>query len=194
MTIDLDHSVYNDPPVLGTDAGNGSATVVDSNGLNVVPLLAADGYHQLKGSPTIDQGATDGASGTSNIDGQERTIGAKADVGADEFAHQTSLKLARCNPPTVVLTDARLRDRLHRDRYRPGSRGAAAHPGTVSFSSSGGKGGYRQFQLHAERTGPQQPRDLRGQLQAEDRQRRVAHCCTGIPRGRNHDGSQGRLR
>lgn len=48
------------------------------------PLLSAD-YHELSGSPTIDAGITDPASGTADLDGNARVQGASTDIGAYEF-------------------------------------------------------------------------------------------------------------
>ena len=51
------------------------------------PLLAADGFHQLAGSPTIDAGQTNSVSvGSEDIDGGPRVTGTAPDIGADEEA------------------------------------------------------------------------------------------------------------
>ena len=57
----------------------------NQNAATSPPLLAADGFHQLANSPTIDAGSPTLAAGT-DIDGEARTIGTAPDIGADEFA------------------------------------------------------------------------------------------------------------
>jgi hypothetical protein len=136
VVIDLDHSNYATVEAK-TDAGGGSATVTAAgSGSNQVapPQLASDGIHQLAGSPTVDQGATDTSSGTTDVDGQLRTIGLEADIGADELADSTTTTVA-CAPATVTLGET------------PGAStctatvadtsAATAPTGEVSFSSSG---------------------------------------------------------
>jgi hypothetical protein len=86
-TVTLDHSNYGTADAI-TDAGGGTAAITTAgSGTNQTgtPLLAADGYHQLAGSPTIDAGELDASSGIADIDGQSRTIGQLPDIGADEF-------------------------------------------------------------------------------------------------------------
>jgi hypothetical protein len=109
VTIDLDHSDYASVAETSDVAAGGVASITGpsaSEGFNVEapPSLAADGYHELAGSPTIDAGATDISSAATDIDGQNRSIG-KPDIGADEYIHPTSLALS-CTPEEVILTDA----------------------------------------------------------------------------------------
>jgi hypothetical protein len=107
VQIVLDHSAYVNTGVFA-DAGGGSASVTPPGSpTNIVgrPLLAADGYHQLPGSPTLDAGAVDRFSGTTDIDGQLRTIGVAPDIGADEAGHFTTTSVA-CTPLTATLGDA----------------------------------------------------------------------------------------
>lgn len=59
---------------------------------------AAGDYHQAAGSPTIDAGAVDGSSGTTDFDGDARTLGSAPDIGADEFVPPA--------PPAVPDTTA----------------------------------------------------------------------------------------
>jgi hypothetical protein len=50
------------------------------------PLFASPtDYHQAAHSPTVDAGRASGLIGTLDLDGQERTFGAKPDIGADEW-------------------------------------------------------------------------------------------------------------
>ena len=137
VTIELDHSDYGPGPAETETEDGGSAAIVDTNGFSLAPLLAADGYHQLKGSPTIDAGAVDGASGSTDIDGQERTIDAQPDVGADEFAHRTTLTLA-CDPEAVTPTGALPGPGTSCTATVADIAGGATTPtGTVSFSFIG---------------------------------------------------------
>jgi hypothetical protein len=104
VTVNLDHSDFAQIKT-ENDAGGGTATVTGpGSGTNITaePLLAADGYHELLGSPTIDQGATDPSSGTTDVDGEQRVFGPGADIGADEFQVATATSLA-CSPASVVV-------------------------------------------------------------------------------------------
>jgi hypothetical protein len=66
--------------------GRVSVTPPGTNGnLRATPWLARDNLHQLPGSPTVDRGAVDGASGGLDVDGQPRAMGEGADIGADEL-------------------------------------------------------------------------------------------------------------
>ncbi len=65
-------------------------------------MLAADGFHQVAGSPTVNAGATDGNSGTTDVDGQHRTIDTTPDIGADELAFPTSTTVG-CTPGSLVI-------------------------------------------------------------------------------------------
>jgi hypothetical protein len=66
---------------------SGTGAAVNDLGGNqtaVEPLLAADGYHQLPGSPTIEAGIATAENGPTDIDGEPRTQGPALDIGADE--------------------------------------------------------------------------------------------------------------
>lgn len=112
MEVLLDQSNY-DSIARFVDAGGGTATVSPTGpgttNENAAPLLTADG-HQLAGSVTIDNGATDADSAATDIDGQVRTLGAAADIGADEFEPPfttvpTATKLS-CSPVTLKAGDS----------------------------------------------------------------------------------------
>jgi hypothetical protein len=105
VTMNLDHSDYD--TAIDEDASGGAASVTaagtGTGNITGTPLLAADGYHELTGSPTINAGATDGNSGTTDIDGQLRQIGLAApDIGADEFAAAPATNVA-CAPSSVLV-------------------------------------------------------------------------------------------
>jgi hypothetical protein len=86
-TINLDHSNYSTTHI---DSGVASITSPSTSGNQTAsPVFvntAADDYHQVVGSPTIDAGAVDGSSGTTDIDGDARVIGSAADIGFDEYS------------------------------------------------------------------------------------------------------------
>ena len=72
MEIDLNHSDYATTST-STDAGGGSASVTATGteaNIEATLLLAADGIHELRGSPTVDKGVVLELSGEHDIDGQ----------------------------------------------------------------------------------------------------------------------------
>jgi hypothetical protein len=104
VTMNLDHSDYDS--AIDEDVSGGAASVTapgtGTGNITAAPLLAADGYHQLTGSPTINAGATDGNSGTQDIDGQARQIGlASPDIGADESGIASTTAVS-CAPSPVM--------------------------------------------------------------------------------------------
>jgi hypothetical protein len=110
VNVTLDYSDYASASAfagIGCTTGAGSASVTAAGTLNnqtLAPTLAGDGYQQLAGSITIDNGSSANVSGT-DIDGQARTIGAAADIGADELRHTTSSAVS-CDPTSVFLGEA----------------------------------------------------------------------------------------
>jgi hypothetical protein len=101
VSIALDHSNYVTWSAR-SDAGGGVAAVTPAGtGTNQTGtiVLAPDAYHQPadSGDPTIDHGAVDAFSGTTDIDGQSRTIGQAPDIGADELGFPTNTSLS-CMP------------------------------------------------------------------------------------------------
>jgi len=84
-------------------AGRALVTAPGTNGnTRAIPLLARDNLHQLPGSPTVDRGAVDRASGNLDVDEQPRTMGVAADIGADEF-DPFAAPLANLAPVTKLL-------------------------------------------------------------------------------------------
>src|SRR6201999_2052378 len=81
-TVSLGHSEFDSATAVGSHASV-TSPFVDAN-VTAPPLLAADGYHELPGSPTIDAGATDAESGSLDVDGAARVANGNADIGADE--------------------------------------------------------------------------------------------------------------
>jgi hypothetical protein len=62
--------------------------------------LFGSSFHLKRGAPAIDQGADTPAAGATDIDGQPRVIGAKSDLGADEYDDVTS------TTPSLTATPA----------------------------------------------------------------------------------------
>lgn len=86
VDVDLRSSRYATVETEAKAGGKASVTRPGTDGnLRAVPLLARDNLHQLPGSPTVDMGGVDSASGGLDIDGQPRAMGAGADIGADEL-------------------------------------------------------------------------------------------------------------
>ena len=82
VTVNLTNSNY------GTELEKQGGTVTDpGTGTNqtATPLLAADGFHQLAGSPTIDAGDSTPPLGSADIDGEAAPWHSSVDIGADEF-------------------------------------------------------------------------------------------------------------
>ncbi len=109
VTIALAHSSYATEQEI-TNGGGVLATVTDpGTGTNqTAPPVFVDAaggdFHQAAGSPTLDAGVLDAATGTKDIDGDPRAIRATAacpalpDIGADERV--TALE---CDPPETTL-------------------------------------------------------------------------------------------
>ena len=102
VRILLDHSNFTTTKTEFDPATSSLAEVVlvGRDNISPPPLFGADGFHQLANSPTIDAGGTDEFSGAVDFDGQLRTIGARADAGADEFAPSANARLI-CAPTFV---------------------------------------------------------------------------------------------
>jgi hypothetical protein len=77
----------------GGDGNTASVTLAGSGTNQTSPpqfVNAAGGdFHQASASPTINAGATDASSGTSDLDGDPRLEGSAPDIGADELAPPT---------------------------------------------------------------------------------------------------------
>jgi hypothetical protein len=86
VSIELRSSDYATVETEAEHGGTVSVTRPGTNGnITALPLLAKGNLFQLPGSPTIDKGAVDAASGSFDADGEARTIGAAPDIGADEL-------------------------------------------------------------------------------------------------------------
>ena len=87
--ITFDHSNYEKVNDFGGPGATASVTAANAPTIqNAAPVFvdaAAGDFHQQATSPTLNAGATDGFSGALDIDGDPRTVGPAADIGADEF-------------------------------------------------------------------------------------------------------------
>jgi len=131
--VQLDHSDY------ATTLAEGGATITPAGGatnLKAAPQLAADGIHQLAGSPTIDAGATDELSGESDLDGNVRVFGPAADIGADEQTSFTRTAVS-CKPVSVSAGHASTCTATVENV----SAGVPGPNGVVGFSREGGGDG-----------------------------------------------------
>lgn len=100
-TITVEASDYATANAVEKNGGTASVTAPGANGnITAAPLLDETTFHQLPGSPTIDQGAIDSFSGTTDIDGDARVIGAQVDIGADEMTLPTTTGLT-CLPASL---------------------------------------------------------------------------------------------
>jgi len=93
--VSLDHSDYATVETETSGPGGASITPPGTNGnILAAPTLAADGFHQLPGSPTVNSGAIDDVSSATDIDGGARVIGPAPDIGADELEEPTGLPVS----------------------------------------------------------------------------------------------------
>ncbi len=93
--VSMDHSDY---AIVETETSGSGAALITPPGTNgnilAAPLLAADGFHQLPGSPTVDSGAVDDESSAADIDGEARAIGSAPDIGADELEEPVGIPVS----------------------------------------------------------------------------------------------------
>ena len=106
-TVELENSDYDSVIVDGPlGASSPTVTPTGTNGnIEAPPLLAADGFHELPGSPTVDAGLLDSESGITDIDGQPRTLDEAADIGADELASSSATGVS-CSPDSLTQSGA----------------------------------------------------------------------------------------
>jgi hypothetical protein len=106
-TITLQNSDFASFEAKGENGGTASVTAPGTNGnITAAALLAADGFHELAGSPTIDTGILDAQSGTTDVDGEERTLGLAPDIGADELKLDPTTTTIGCTPTQVLANEA----------------------------------------------------------------------------------------
>jgi hypothetical protein len=84
INITTDHSDF----ATTAPGGNGTSHITSGAGDVTAPPTfidaATDDLHEAAGSPTIDAGFADAADGTTDLDGNPRTIGPNPDIGAYE--------------------------------------------------------------------------------------------------------------
>ncbi len=84
INIPTDHSDF----ATTAPGGSGTSTITSGTGDVTTPPVfvnaAGDDLHEAAGSPTIDAGISDPADGTTDLDGNPRTIGPTTDIGAYE--------------------------------------------------------------------------------------------------------------
>lgn len=113
--------------VLGTASGGGFATITLANsnydvvgpgGVGVTVTAAGTGtnqtaaavfadttsYHQAPASPTINAGTSDPDLGTTDLDGDARTLGSAPDIGADELVPAVTPPPGDTTPPETTIT------------------------------------------------------------------------------------------
>jgi hypothetical protein len=89
-TVNLANSNYNSRCEYVGGSCNGGAGVsitAPGSGTNqtAAPVFTDSAFHQDAASPTVDKGTTDGEVGTADPDGDQRSLGAAVDIGADEY-------------------------------------------------------------------------------------------------------------
>jgi len=76
--LDIDYSDWR--------TATGTAPAAGPHNTPAEPVFAGPGdFHELAGSPTIDAGIADGFTGSTDPDGNPRSLGAAPDIGAYEF-------------------------------------------------------------------------------------------------------------
>ncbi len=81
-TLNIDYPNYR-PGALFSDNGGNVFNAGTHNQTAADPIFAADGYHEVAGSPTIGAGGADASTAPFDIDGDLRYVGA-TDIGADQ--------------------------------------------------------------------------------------------------------------
>jgi hypothetical protein len=107
VTVDLENSDF-DSREVRVENGAAASITAPGSGANIIepPQFAGDGYHELPGSPTVDRGVVDASSGTTDIDGEARTIGIAPDIGADELSRDPVDSSLSCVPSAVEIREA----------------------------------------------------------------------------------------
>jgi hypothetical protein len=139
--LDIDYTNY-DPAKLGTfGPGNKSFTIGTHNQDSTASPaalvnLGGGDVHQAPGSPTIDAGVDDGANGAFDYDGDPRTLGAHADIGADEFVPASASPGGSAN---AGVSNAFTLGKVQRNRRRGTARLTVIvpGPGTLTLTGSG---------------------------------------------------------
>jgi hypothetical protein len=109
VDIELRSSGYATVETDAKQGGTASITRPGTNGnITALPVLGAGNLHQLPGSPTVDRGTVDAASGLLDIDGQPWAAGVLPDIGADELTGRAPR--VNPSPDTLLVGHPRKRD------------------------------------------------------------------------------------
>ena len=180
VDVELRASDYATVATIAEHGGTASVTRPGTNGnVAALPLLAKGNLFQLSGSPTIDRGEVDQASGAFDVEGDARTIGAAPDIGADELGSvhsnmnptpDTQLRLSNVlgGPRSSADPDPGHRTRLRLERARVPLRMQArsgALPGVHLPLREAGRGGEAPLLGQGRRSGgPGRPHPRRVRL------------------------------
>jgi hypothetical protein len=75
-----------------------------------VDATAGD-FHEVSGSPTVDAGVNDAANGTTDLDGNPRTVNGATDIGAYETSEQSP------TPPDTEITKSTIKPGKHKATF-----------------------------------------------------------------------------
>jgi hypothetical protein len=105
--------------------GSGAESITDTDHpTHGEPVFAAGGYEEAAGSPTIDAGTLDPASGSLDLAGLPRVLGAATDIGAYEYQPPAVKKEEppKQGPPAKPPVPALLALTQSHTRWRAGAR------------------------------------------------------------------------
>ncbi|MDQ1696035.1 MAG: hypothetical protein QOJ03_1388 [Frankiaceae bacterium] len=133
MNIAARYSNYGTTSKTGAGAPTMTTITVDATDQHASPTFVnrtAHDLHQTPGSPTINAGLNSSANGSRDVDANARILGARTDIGADEFVP----------PPGTKITKSTI---------RPGR-----HKASFAFAAIGRASG---FQCTLQRVNPRRP-------------------------------------
>jgi hypothetical protein len=119
-TINLNNSAYRTYFSSQSGTGSTASVTVSGTGTNIVPDIAnvfvnpASDFHQKATSPTINAGATDSLTGTSDLDGNARPQASAIDIGAYETSPTTPPGSGSNNQPAKPSIKKKCKKKKHR--------------------------------------------------------------------------------
>ncbi|HEX5609899.1 MAG TPA: Ig-like domain-containing protein [Solirubrobacterales bacterium] len=134
--VEMKTSAYSTVSTAG-DAGGGHGEITSAaaeGNVTAAPLLAADSFHQLPLSPTVDAGFLENVGPEADIDEGQRGLGLSVDIGADELQTAPQMTLS-CAPGALVAGKATTCTVTASDVLVAG---ATAPTGPVAFESDAG--------------------------------------------------------